>query len=393
MRIAYIGQKGIPTKTGGVERYVEEVAVRMAKLGHEVFVYARNNYTDKKLQKYHGVNIIHLPSISTKNLDAISHTFLATMHALFQNYDVLHYNSIGPTSLSFIPKIFSKKLVIISTFQCQDYFHKKWGVFAQAYLRFSEKITCTVPDKTITVSRGLQEYARDKYKKELAYIPNGANFKFNFGEEQLFSLGIKKDEYIFSASRLVRHKGVHYLIEAFNQLCAKNLNAGKKLVIAGDSAYTDDYVSFLKELAKDNENIIFTGTISGKKLEQLFSHCFLFVQPSESEGMSLALLEAMGYGKAILISDIPENLETVHDSCFVFENKNAKDLENKLLGIIRNPDLAKEAGEKSLAVAKQFYAWDDVVAQIDKLYKTSSRVKKNQKPSLFSRNWYRLFCK
>ncbi|MFZ2226058.1 MAG: glycosyltransferase family 4 protein [Candidatus Moraniibacteriota bacterium] len=379
MKIAYIGQKGIPTKTGGVERYVEEVATRMAKRGHEVFVYARNNYTDKDLGEFEGVKIIHLPSIPTKNLDAISHTFLATIHSLFQNYDVIHYHSIGPTSLSFIPKLFSRRTAVIATFQCQDYFHKKWGTLARAYLRFSEKVTCTVPDKTIAVTQDLRDHAKQKYQKELVLIPNGAEIRFNADDEALLEWNLEKDEYIFSASRLIRHKGIHYLINAFNQLCAKKMNQGKKLVIAGDGSFTDEYVAYLKNLAKDNKQIIFTGTVSGEKLEQLFSHCYLFVQPSESEGMSLALLEAMGYGKPILISNISENVSVLRGSGFVFENKNEKDLEAKLLDILGNPEVAKKAGKESQEIAKEFYDWDRIVEQIENLYKLAQneKIKKN----------------
>ena len=90
MKIAFIGQKGIPAKSGGVENHVEEVAARLAQKGHEVFVYVRNNYTEKNLEDYRGIKLVHLPSISTKHLDAISHTLFATIHALFQKYDVIH---------------------------------------------------------------------------------------------------------------------------------------------------------------------------------------------------------------------------------------------------------------------------------------------------------------
>ena len=376
MKIAYIGQKGIPVKTGGVERYVEEVAIRMADLGHEVFVYARNNYTDKKIKQYKGVNIINLPSIPTKNLDAISHTFLASMHALFQDYDVIHYSSIGPTSLSVIPRFLKDETAIVSTFQCQDYLHQKWGRIARAYLRFSEWLTCIIPNKTIAVSEVLCKYSKEKYGRELAWIPNGTTFRFNQEDDFLRSIGTEKNGYILSASRLVRHKGVHYLIKAFNNLCNQKLNQGKKLVIAGDGAYTDDYVNELHELAKDNPEIICTGNVTGSTLEQLFSHCYLFVQPSETEGLSLALLEAMGYGRAILISNIPENLEAMKGTGFVFENMDEKDLEKQLQRIIENPQLAEAAGKESFSVAERHYTWGSIVSQIEKIYAELSDEKK-----------------
>ncbi len=117
MKIAFIGQKGIPAIMGGVEKHVEELAVRLAALGHEVFVYVRHNYTYKNLQEFKGVKLIHLPSISTKHLDAISHTFLATLHALFCSYDIVHYQAIGPSFLSWIIKLFKRKTLLL--------FHKK----------------------------------------------------------------------------------------------------------------------------------------------------------------------------------------------------------------------------------------------------------------------------
>lgn len=379
MKIAYIGQKGIPAKTGGVERYVEEVAIRMAKLGHEVFVYARSNYTPKRLKRYRGVTVVNLPSIPTKNLDAISHTFLASLHALFQNYDVIHYSSIGPTSLSVIPKFLKKRSVIISTFQCQDYLHKKWGGLARAYLRFSEKLTCLVPDKTIVVTDLLRLYSKDKYGKELVRIPNGTAFRQSLEDSELSTWGLEKGKYIFCASRLVGHKGVHFLIKAFNDLQKQGQHQDKRLVIAGSGAYTDEYVTYLHDLAKENKNVIFTGTVDGAKLEQLFSHSYMFVQPSESEGMSLALLEAMGYGKAILASDIAENLEALKGSGLSFRSGDEKDLEQKLLQLLDNPVLAKARGKESLEVARANYTWEDIVAQIEQVYEESLRDKEKKK--------------
>jgi glycosyltransferase involved in cell wall biosynthesis len=375
MRIAYIGQKGIPTKLGGVERYVEEVAVRMAKRGHQVFVYVRNNYTDKDLKKYRGVTLIHLPSISTKNLDAISHTFLSTIHALFGKYDVIHFNSIGPTSLSFLVKLFGRKIVVISTFQCQDYMHKKWGWFAKKYLYFSEFITCKIPDKTIVVSKSLLKYVKNKYNKNAEYIPNGAETRFNENSDRLKEWKLEKGGYILAVSRFIRHKGLQYLIEAYRSLENKGMTRGKKLVIIGDGFHTDDYVDYIKDLAQGSKNIVLTGARTGNDLDQLFSHSYLFVQPSESEGLSLALLEAMGYRKAVLVSNIEENLEAIGGKYGIFfENKNSEDLEQKLVSMINDPVGVKALGEKAREFCRKKYSWDAIVEKIEKLYKELIKV-------------------
>jgi glycosyltransferase involved in cell wall biosynthesis len=370
MKIAFIGQKGIPAKFGGVERYIEKIAIKMAKDGHEVFVYVRNNYTAKNIKKYKGVRLIHLPSIGTKNLDAISHTLLATIHALFKNLDVIHFVSIGPTSLSFIIKVLKRNTILVSTFQCQDYYHQKWGLLARTYLKFGEYMTCKIPDKTIVVSKVLQKYVRNAYKKDAEFIPNGAEIKSIASSNALKKWGLKDKKYIVYIGRLIKHKGVHYLIEAFKQLeDTSRLPNNFKLVITGDGFHTDDYVKYLKMISEGRENIIFTGNQTGKSLEQLFVNAYLFVQPSEAEGLSLALLEAMGYGTAPIVSDIPENIEAIGKAGFTFKAKDIDDLIKKLAYLLNRPQEVEMAGKSAKKEIEENYSWDSITGKIIKVYR------------------------
>jgi glycosyltransferase involved in cell wall biosynthesis len=382
MKIAFIGQKGIPTIAGGVEKHVEQLSVKLAVMGHKVFVYVRNNYTDKNLKEYKGVHLIHLPSVSSKNLDAITHTFLATVHALFQGYDVIHYQAIGPSSLSFLVKIFNPKTALVATFHCQDYFHQKWSWLAKKYLHFGEYMTCKVPDRTIAVGKNLTEYAEKKYEKKIYYIPNGADVTINQNTQVLSRWGIRDKGYILFAGRLIRHKGAHYLIEAFKNLeNTSKLPNNFKLVIVGDGFHTDEYVKYLHSISKDRENIIFTKNQTGSALEQLFSHAYLFVQPSESEGLSIALLEAMGYGRAVLVSDIPENVEVIGEIGHTFKSRNVADLENKLSYLLNNPEKVAAAGKYSQDWIAKNYSWDSIAKKTAQLYRELIE-KKNPKKNL-----------
>ena len=343
-------------------------------MGHEVFVYVRDNYTEKTLTEYKGVKLIHLPSVSTKNLDAISHTFFATIHALFQNYDVVHYQAIGPTSLSFIPKILKPKTAIISTFHCQDYFHKKWGWFAKKYLRFGEWITCKIPNKTITVSKTLRSYALNRYNAKTTYIPNGANVEYNPDTKALDRWNLKDRKYILSVGRLIKHKGNQYLIEAFKKLEDTNkLPNNFKLVIVGDGFHTEEYVRNLYKISRNRKNIIFTNNQTGATLEQLFSHAYLFVQPSESEGLSISLLEAMGYGLAPLVSDIPENLEAIGKCGFSFRAKSQESLEETLAYLINKQEIVEKIGKTAKERIRKEYSWDSIARKTLRIYETNQR--------------------
>jgi len=185
------------------------------------------------------------------------------------------------------------------------------------------------------------------------------------GADKLQKWGLKKDGYLVAISRIIRHKGLGYLIAAY-----KNLQTDKPLVIVGGGSFTDEYVSELKTFAEDNPKIIFTGQQTGEDLAQLYENAYLFVQPSESEGLSLALLEAMARRKACLISDIQENIEAIGEAGFVFENKNIDDLTEKLNYILAHPEEVVKKGLEARQRVEELFNWSTIAKQIVKVYKS-----------------------
>lgn len=365
MKIVFIGQKGIPVKAGGVEKHVNDLAVKLVEKGHDVSVYTRPSYTDSSLKEYRGVKLISIPSIPTKHLDAISHTFFACLDIIFRrDFDIIHFHSIGPSSLIWLVKIFKPHTPVIATFHTQCYHHKKWGVFARFFLKMSERICCYFSDRVITISRSLHRYAKEKYGIDATYSPNGVNpMKKVSADEISERWGLTKDSYIVSVGRLIQHKGIHYIIEAYKQL-----KTDKKLVIVGDGFFTDKYVQQLEEMARGNENIIFTGTQSGRVLKELFSNAYMFIQPSESEGLSIALLEAMSYATPVLVSDIDENREAVDDAGFYFKNKNIADLRFKMDEMLVKPTEIREKAQKALERVEKHYSWNSIVVDVLEVY-------------------------
>ncbi|MFH0853870.1 MAG: glycosyltransferase family 4 protein [bacterium] len=384
MKIYFIGQKGIPAKFGGIERHVEDLSVRLANKGHEVFVYTRPNYTSQSLKEYKAVKLISIPNIPTKHFDAITHTARACFDVARRDADIIHFHSIGPASLIWLVKLLKPRVPIVATFHTKCYLHKKWGIFARFYLKFGERMACKASNQTIAVSKSLKKYADNKYGIGAVYIPNGVDInkddefrtmKDNENEREKFATGeffgnegiekwnFEKDGYILAVSRLVGHKGLHFLIAAY-----KKLKTDKKLVIVGDGVYTDKYVQQLKSLAFNNLNIVFTGNQTGKILHDLYKNAYLFVQPSESEGLSMALLEAMAYGNAVLISDIPENTEATGKLGITFRSKDSEDLLAKLEYLLKNPKLVRRLGLLGIERSKKRYNLDNIVKETIKVY-------------------------
>ena len=371
MRIAMIGQKGIPALYGGIERHVEELSVELARQGHEVLVYARSWYTPEMIKDCRGVKVVHLPSIHSKHLDAITHTLLATLHAIRQKPQVIHYHGVGPSLLSWLPKILAPKIKIVATFHCIDRYHQKWNWLAKGILHLGEKTACLFPHHTISVSKTIENYCQNEYNHSTVYIPNGIDSEnFPASSSLLYQWQLEPNKYLLAVTRLVKHKGIHYLIKAW-QIARENypkLLSNYKLAIVGDSAFTDSYVNELKKMAGNDQSIVFTGWQHGQTLAELYGNATIMIHPSENEGLSLSVLRAMSLAKPVLVSDIPEQKELIEDGRFWFANTSISSLAYKIIELLQNPDWLKEAGKKNQFIASKKYNWLDIAKQTERIY-------------------------
>jgi glycosyltransferase involved in cell wall biosynthesis len=359
MRIAIVGTKGIPATWGGIERHVEELATRFVGMGHEVTVYCRPYYTTTDEPTYKGIRLKKLPTLKSKNYDAITHTFVSTLHLLAESYDIVHYHAIGPATMSVIPRILGKKTV--ATVHGLDWQREKWGRRARTYLKFGEVAAVRFPHATIAVSRFLKDYLEKKYHRPVNYIPSAVSDPVYLPPSAIRSYGLEGNDYVLFVARLVPEKGAHFLIEAFNRL-----DTDKKLVIAGGSSHSDEYVEKLKAAAGDR--VIFTGYVYGDELHELYSNAYCYAHPSTIEGMPITLLEAVAYGRCIIASDIPPNIEVVRDNGIVFESKNVDDLYQSLRTAIDNPSLVSELGRRVQSMGVAEYSYDTIAAKTERLY-------------------------
>lgn len=371
MRIAMIGQKGMPAIYGGVEQHVQDMSMRLVKLGHDVTVYSRKWYTKSSNAKINGVNIKHIPSIHTKHLDAITHTFLSTINAIWNKFDIIHYQGVGPAMLSWLPRIFAPKTKVIVTFHSIDRYHQKWGALAKLILRFGEWAACAFPHETITVSKGLYNYCLNEFEKETTYIPNGVEVITAEEESFITRFGLEKNKYLLMVSRLVLHKGAHVLISAFLNFKKDNPDNKLKLVIAGDSVHTDKYREALRKLASDSEDIIFTGFVSGKTLNALYANTAALVHPSFNEGLPFSVLQAMAASRPVLLSAIEAHLELNKNAEIFFKENSVADLKNKLDEfVVWSEEKKDKLGEINQKMVVDNYNWDKIANETIAVYNT-----------------------
>jgi glycosyltransferase involved in cell wall biosynthesis len=358
LRIAFIGGRGVISKYSGIETYYEEIGRRLTGMGHEVTAYCRTYFTPPA-KKHNGMQVVRLPTIRSKHLETFVHTFLSTIHVLVKPCDVVHYHALGPALFSFIPRLAGKKTVV--TVQGLDWQRKKWGRIASAVLRLGERAAVSLPTRSMVVSQALQRHYREANGAETSYVPNGGVLRERRLPDKIFDWGLAPGRYILFLGRFSPEKGCHVLVEAYERL-----ETDIKLVMAGASSYCDNYSRQLQTHATDRIKML--DWVSGDALDELLTNAMVFVLPSEMEGLSLALLDAMGAGLCVLSSDAAENREAVGDAGFTFRRGDAVDLADRLRFLIGNPAVREAAGQAAKRRIREHYQWSQIATEIEQVY-------------------------
>ena len=358
LRVAFIGGRGMVSKYSGIETYYEEVGKRLVEMGHDVTVYCRSYFTPA-LPKYEGMRLVRLPTFRSKHLETFVHTWLSTVHVMFSDCDIVHYHAQGPALFSFFPRMVGKKTVV--TVQGQDWQRKKWGRFASFTLRLGELASARLPNRTMVVSQSLQRHYQTAYGASTTYVPNGSTIRKRVAPSQIPEWGLEPDNYVLFLGRFSPEKNCHLLIEAY-----ENIDTPAKLVLAGGSSYTSAYVDRLR--THQSEQVLFLDWVHGSALDELLTNAALFVLPSDLEGLSLALLDAMGAAVCVLTSDIAENREVIEGTGFTFQAGDANDLARMLRLLLSDAGARTLAGRDAQARVRERYLWPRIAAEIGRSY-------------------------
>jgi len=358
LRVAFIGGRGMVSKYSGIETYYEEVGKRLVEMGHDVTVYCRSYFTPAQ-PKYEGMRLVRLPTFRSKHFETFVHTWLSTVHVMFSGCDIVHYHAQGPALFSFFPRMVGKKTIV--TVQGQDWQRKKWGRFASLTLRLGELASARLPNRTMVVSQTLQRHYQTTYGVQTTYVPNGSVIRRRLPPSRIPEWGLERDNYILFLGRFSPEKNCLLLIEAYEKLDTR-----AKLVLAGGSSHTNAYVDKLREHQSDQ--VLFLDWVHGPALDELLTNAALFVLPSDLEGLSLALLDAMGAAVCVLTSNIPENREVIAGTGFTFQPGDATDLARMLQMLLSDPESRAVAGRNAQARVRERYLWPQIAAEIGHSY-------------------------
>lgn len=321
----------MPGVMGGVESHCEQLLPRLRKRrpGDEIEILVRKPYTKARPYRYGGMRVVPLPAWRSKYLEAAFGTIAALIYARFVfRADVLHIHAIGPALFTPVARLLGLRVVV--THHGRDFDRERWNWFARSVLKLGEWCGCTFANRVIAVSPSLSADLHNRFARRsgnIVYIPNGATLLPSIPEaasrDLIRRLGLEPGRYIISAGRFVPEKGFDDVIEAF-----RRWSGGMSLVIAGRADHEDEYSRALR--AQATESIIFPGYQNPAALRTLYENASLFVLASRHEGLPIAVLEAIGAGAPVLLSDIPANRDVGLPGKNYFPVRDVAELARKL---------------------------------------------------------------
>jgi capsular exopolysaccharide synthesis family protein len=363
LKIAFIAIKGID-RIGGVETYTVELGKRLVDAGHQVIVYTAKTPAHPVPFYYQGMRIIPLSTIHHKYFEKMVLVIHASLHQFsVKGIDVVHYHAVGPSLFSFLPRLIGRYTVFQS--HGHEWERSSWNGLARLFFHVSEKLTFWFANDATAVSRTLQQYYQQKYGKNVTYIPTGITPRLHPAVlNKIARYGVTPGSYILYVGRLSLEKRVHDLIQAYQQLQQPRV----KLVIVGSARAQDPYAAELKALASGNPDILFTGAVYGEELAEWYDNAYVYVLPSQMEGLPITLLEAMSLGRCCIASDIDANTEALDGKGILFPTGDTAALRDRLQEALDDPARVQQIGTTLYQHVLNHYTWTLVTDQFIRFY-------------------------
>jgi len=359
--VCVIGLRGFPGVSGGIETHCEQIFTRLSRTsGLRFLVLGRQGYVNEAHRLNDWLEVRPVAAVRNKYLEALPNAIAGLFHAVFSVHPrVVHVHAIGPALITPLAKLMGQRVVV--THHGRDYARAKWNWFGRTTLKIGEQAALRFADGVIAVSPSLAEELKRDFPRRadrIHYVPNGAELHAEPDDAAavLARFGLTAKDYVLGVGRLVPEKRFDDLVEAFERA-----SPTAKLVIAGNADHADDYVRAL--MARQSDRVIFTGSLDRKTLEALYRNASLFVLPSSHEGLPIVVLEALGAGAPVLLSDIAANKDIGLPAKHYFS---CQDID-ALAAALKLPHEIYKA-DRDAVLAR--FDWDTVAAQTREVYES-----------------------
>jgi exopolysaccharide biosynthesis WecB/TagA/CpsF family protein len=349
MRIAILGTRGVPANYGGFETFAEQLGKRLVARGHQVTVYGRDSSVPRGTRTYLGMGIVRLPAPRAKYFETVVNTLFAALHLLTQRYDIVYVCNSANVPAVMLLRLFGRRIVL--NVDGLEWKRRKWSAVGRAYYRLCAWTAARLPVHVVTDALVIQSYYQEVYRRHTDYFPYGTDLEPVADDGTLADLGLEPGRYVLYVSRLEPENNAHVVIEAYSRV-----STDLPLAVVGDAPYSSEYIASLH--ATNDPRVKFLGAIYGSGYKILRSHATAYVQATEVGGTHPALVEAMGFGNAILANEVPEHRETLADAGLYYEG--ADELAVQLQKVLDDPSFSADLSRRAHERARKMYGWDAI---------------------------------
>lgn len=362
MRIAVIGTRGVPAGYGGFETLAEELSARLAAGGHDVTVYARAHGVARVVPEHRGARVVHLPTIPHKYLDTVVHGVVSGLHAAREGYDaVLVCNAINALACR-LPRLLGASTRVVLNVDGLERKRRKWNALGKLAYALSERLSCVLPDEVVTDARAIERYYEQRYGRRSAFIPYGSDLPFPPGTGALDRLGLTSGRYVLYVSRFEPENNPDAVVRGYREV-----PGDWPLVLVGSAPYSDRLIEEVRSLSAEDPRVKLPGGVYGDGYRELLAHAGVYVHATEVGGTHPALVEAMGYGRPVVVHDTPENREVAGTAAAYWDVHRPASLAGALSPLLADAAERAERGRSARLAAETRYLWADVAAAYEKV--------------------------
>ena len=360
MRIALLGTRGSPARYGGFETFAEELSARLAAAGHAVTVYGRSHFAVPGLAEHRGARLRILPSLRSKGLETLSHTFLSCVDAGRRSFDVVLLCNAANAPL--IPLLRTRGLPVALNVDGLERKRRKWGRLGRAYYRWCEGVSARWADALVTDAEMIRRYYRRAWRRDSSMIPYGGDLEPPTGRAMLDRLGLAPGGYLLYVSRFEPENNPDRVIAAY-----RAVPGGVPLVMVGGAPYAPELARRVRELAGDDARVVLTGPVYGDGYRELLFNALAYIHATEVGGTHPALVEAMGAGRVVFYLDNLPNREVARGAGVEFRFGGPAGLDRTLAAFLAEPGRFRGHGEAARERVLAAYRWDDVARAYERL--------------------------
>ena len=350
--VAILGTRGIPANYGGFETFAERLALHLVGEEARPTVYCRKAYASAG-SPWQGVRLVTLPTIRSKYLDTVVHTFLSAVHLVATNgpRDVVLCNAANAPVVPFL-RLFGRRVLL--NVDGLEWRRSKWGVAGRSWYRMGEWLSVRTASVLVTDADEVRTYYRVRHDTDSVMIPYGADLLDRASLPIPAETPVAPDDFVLYVSRWERENNPVMVARAHASAAT-----GLGLVLLGQATYEPELDAEVRAAAGDLA--VLPGPVYGDGYRGLQVNARCYVHATEVGGTHPALIEAMGAGNLCLVLDTPENREVAGPAAWFFAD------ETELVGLLARaallqPDELATLRAQARALAEERYSWRAVGA-------------------------------